>query len=119
MREESPRPGPALRRDARVQASVFGDPAVVDRVEWIVNDQAEIVGQLVVAVLNAKLGVQLQPTRYGGAVMLGIWQGDHLEKRYADSPEELSALCERVLGTLRAQVRGEVNEPLQFAKTSS
>jgi hypothetical protein len=119
MREESPRPGPALRRDAQVRASLFGDAIIADRVEWIVADQGEVLGQLVVAVLNAKLGVQLQPTRHGGAVMLGIWQGDALEKRYADSPDELGALCERVLGALRAQVRGEVNEPVQFAKRSS
>lgn len=85
----------------------------------ILNGLDELLGQVVVNAMYARIGLQFQPTRYGSAISIGVWVGEELQKRYAGSNDELRALLTRILAYCRAQQGGGTEEAAKVSNSSS
>lgn len=106
-------------RAIRRTASVFEDDEREDRVDEILNGLDELLGQVVVNAMYARIGLQFQPTRYGSAISIGVWVGEELQKRYAGSNDELRALLTRILAYCRAQQGEGTKGVAEVANSSS
>jgi hypothetical protein len=98
---------------------VFGDDEREDRIDAILNGLDELLGQVVVNAMYARVGVQFQPTRYGSAISVGVWVGENLEKKYAASNDEFRALLTRILAYCRAEQGGGTEGTPEVSNSSS
>jgi hypothetical protein len=119
VRGTEPAPSRGVVRAIRRSALIFGDEEDGNRVDEILSGLDELLGQVVVNAMYAGIGVQFQPTRYGGAISVGVWQGENLEKKYAGSNDELRALLSRILAYCRAMQGGDTKDAKEVAESTS
>lgn len=72
------------------------------RVDQLLDGADTVLGEAVRLALGAGVGVLLSPTRDGGALSVTLYVGDDRYRGYAASPEEFTALLDRVANTGRA-----------------
>jgi hypothetical protein len=80
------------------------------RVALLLDGNDSVLGEAVRLVLESGSGVLLSPTRDGGALSVTVYVGDDRLRGYAASPEEFTALLDRVADLGRtAHKPGKIN----------
>jgi hypothetical protein len=80
------------------------------RLAQLLDGADSVLGEAVRLALESGSGVLLSPTRDGGALSITLYLGDDRLRGYAASPEEFTALLDRVADVGRGTVTpGKVN----------
>jgi hypothetical protein len=89
-----------------------GGPA---RFAQLLDGADSVLGEAVRLALEGGAGVLLSPTRDGGALSVTVYLGDDRLRGYAASPEELTALLDRVADLGRTSLKPAKGNPASNA----
>jgi hypothetical protein len=85
------------------------------RVTHLLDGADSVLGEAIRLALESGAGVLLSPTRDGGALSITLYVGDDRLRGYAASPEEFTALLDRVADVGRTAVPPRPGNPASNA----